>query len=111
MGDIAKLIGLIDLTVLPVLIGLYFYVYWRIGRMVSTIRPDLWQEMKLGFYSRIEVSRSHNERFREFLTSGEVESFQEPTLTRLARMLRTLSIVLWIAAPIGFITMAWIILG
>lgn len=101
MSLILQILGGACLVGAPLLIIGSFVLVWRLGRIIASTNPALWDEMKPGMYSDIRVSRAHRQRLTEFISSGEYRLLNNPSVTRLAiacRIVRVAAVVALLGA-------------
>ena len=96
--------AVVGLIVGPILGAYHFYLIMKIGRLVASKNTALWNEMKPGFYSNLQITRDHRQRFLDFVHDGDFLSFGLPNLDALVRQykkVRICAIVTIIGAPIA----------
>lgn len=103
-------LGVTCLILAPVLFVVSLVLLIRLGSAISRKDPELWSEMKPGFYSDIRVSNAHDRRFTRFLRSREYLQLNDPTISRLAVLLRRASIAGRVAMYGGIAVVLWSLL-
>ena len=71
------------------------------GRAIAASRPDVWEQMKPGFYPSLATQKGHGKRLAQFLRDREYLAYSDRRVAGLARAIligRIVVYVSWIVA-------------
>lgn len=89
--------GVVCIALVPLLFAGVLIVRSKLGSELASGNPALWEQMKPGMYSDIRVSRQHRERLKEFISTREYLTLNNPSVSRLAVAYNVMSWLLLIA--------------
>jgi hypothetical protein len=99
LSDLFISLGMTCLIAAPILIVSFFVLIILLGRAIAAVNPELWDEMKPGFYSSIWTSRQHRENLDLFLSMDEYRSVNSRKIDRLASACKLIRV----AGPIALV--------
>ena len=99
MRDAAIIFGFVCFICAPVLAVVQLLCVFLMGRGIAASRPDVWEQMRPGFYPSFATQKEHGKRLAQFLRDREYLEYSDRRVTRLARTIlvgRIVGSVTWI---------------
>ena len=110
MRDVALIIGFACFLCAPALVVVQLLCVILMGRAIAASRPDVWEQMRPGFYPGFATQKEHGKRLARFLRDREYLTYTDRRVTRLARTILVGRIVVSVTWIVGVSTVALVLL-